>query len=97
MIIADKIFSTPQKKERKPELVSCCVVLLLKDEAGDGKPAVRDDPSLQEQVQAWLKQNQFQNILQQGIPAYILSAFPCNVDPCGDPVIWFVLGICSVS
>ncbi|XP_067311108.1 probable JmjC domain-containing histone demethylation protein 2C [Pseudorasbora parva] len=38
----------------------------FEDEVGDGNPAVRDDPSLQEQVQAWLKQNQFQNILQQG-------------------------------
>ncbi|KTG04144.1 hypothetical protein cypCar_00003871 [Cyprinus carpio] len=36
------------------------------DEVDGGNPAVRDDPSLQEQVQAWLKQNQFQNILQQG-------------------------------
>uniref|UniRef100_A0A671RZS8 Probable JmjC domain-containing histone demethylation protein 2C n=1 Tax=Sinocyclocheilus anshuiensis TaxID=1608454 RepID=A0A671RZS8_9TELE len=41
-------------------------VLLLKDEVDGGNPAVRDDPSLQEQVQAWLKQNQFQNILQKG-------------------------------
>ncbi|KAK7153355.1 hypothetical protein R3I93_011305 [Phoxinus phoxinus] len=38
----------------------------FEDEVGDGNPAVRDDPSLQEQVQAWLKQNQFQNILQKG-------------------------------
>lgn len=68
-----------------------------------GNPAVRDDPSLQEQVQAWLKQNQFQNILQQGIISYNLSAFIlqrkdlCNADLCEDPVIWFVCGICSVS
>uniref|UniRef100_A0A8C1WWL5 JmjC domain-containing protein n=1 Tax=Cyprinus carpio TaxID=7962 RepID=A0A8C1WWL5_CYPCA len=38
----------------------------FEDEVDGGNPAVRDDPSLQEQVQAWLKQNQFQNILQQG-------------------------------
>uniref|UniRef100_A0A8C1WWM6 JmjC domain-containing protein n=1 Tax=Cyprinus carpio TaxID=7962 RepID=A0A8C1WWM6_CYPCA len=59
-------FQHSSKKERKPELVSSYVVLLLKDEVDGGNPAVRDDPSLQEQVQAWLKQNQFQNILQQG-------------------------------
>ncbi|XP_016310505.1 probable JmjC domain-containing histone demethylation protein 2C isoform X2 [Sinocyclocheilus anshuiensis] len=38
----------------------------FEDEVDGGNPAVRDDPSLQEQVQAWLKQNQFQNILQKG-------------------------------
>ncbi|XP_073683106.1 probable JmjC domain-containing histone demethylation protein 2C [Garra rufa] len=38
----------------------------FEDEVDSGNPAVRDDPTLQEQVQAWLKQNQFQNILQQG-------------------------------
>uniref|UniRef100_A0A8C1R9U5 Probable JmjC domain-containing histone demethylation protein 2C n=1 Tax=Cyprinus carpio TaxID=7962 RepID=A0A8C1R9U5_CYPCA len=38
----------------------------FEDEVDGGNAAVRDDPSLQEQVQAWLKQNQFQNILQQG-------------------------------
>ncbi|KAK2878595.1 hypothetical protein Q8A67_019386 [Cirrhinus molitorella] len=38
----------------------------FEDEVDGGNPAVRDDPTLQEQVQAWLKQNQFQNILQQG-------------------------------
>jgi len=71
--------------------------LLLKDEVGDGNPAVRDDPSLQEQVQAWLKQNQFQNILQKGIPPYTLSAFGSSaLDPCGDPVI-FGLFLVSVQ
>ncbi len=73
MIVTAQICITPQKEERTPELVSSCVVLLLKDEVDGGNPAVRDDPSLQEQVQAWLKQNQFQNILQQGILVYILS------------------------
>lgn len=67
-----------------------------------GNAAVRDDPSLQEQVQAWLKQNQFQNILQQGILAYILSASIlhrkdlCDADLCENPVIWFVCGVCVV-
>uniref|UniRef100_A0A671M2C4 Probable JmjC domain-containing histone demethylation protein 2C n=1 Tax=Sinocyclocheilus anshuiensis TaxID=1608454 RepID=A0A671M2C4_9TELE len=40
--------------------------MLLKDEVDGGNAAVRDDPSLQEQVQTWFKQHQFQNILQQG-------------------------------
>lgn len=48
-------------------LYSCCVVVLLKDEVDSENPAVRDDPSVQEQIQAWLKQNHFQNILQKGI------------------------------
>ncbi|XP_056333199.1 probable JmjC domain-containing histone demethylation protein 2C [Danio aesculapii] len=38
----------------------------FKDEVDGGNPAVRDDPPLQEQVQAWLKQNQFHKTLQQG-------------------------------
>ncbi|XP_052009503.1 probable JmjC domain-containing histone demethylation protein 2C [Xyrauchen texanus] len=38
----------------------------FEEEADSGNPAVQDDPSLQKQVQAWLKQNHFQNILQQG-------------------------------
>lgn len=38
----------------------------FKDEVDGGNPAVKDDPPLQEQVQAWLKQNQFQKTLQQG-------------------------------
>ncbi|KAA0711462.1 putative JmjC domain-containing histone demethylation protein 2C [Triplophysa tibetana] len=38
----------------------------FEDEVDSGNPAVRDDPSVQEQIQAWLKQNHFQNILQKG-------------------------------
>ncbi|XP_057199399.1 probable JmjC domain-containing histone demethylation protein 2C isoform X2 [Triplophysa rosa] len=38
----------------------------FEDEVDNGNPAVRDDPSVQEQIQAWLKQNHFQNILQKG-------------------------------
>ncbi|XP_052385950.1 probable JmjC domain-containing histone demethylation protein 2C [Carassius gibelio] len=38
----------------------------FEDEVDGGNAAARDDPSLQERVQAWLKQNRFQNILQRG-------------------------------